>query len=42
MSESLDNDPSLMAGGGGGAGPAKGQRLTDQPNTNPSNTNCNC
>ncbi|KAI4496109.1 hypothetical protein M0802_007976 [Mischocyttarus mexicanus] len=38
MSESLDNDPTLMAGG---AGQAKGQRLTDQP-ANPSNTNCNC
>ncbi|KAF7987650.1 hypothetical protein HCN44_003513 [Aphidius gifuensis] len=38
MSESLDNDPNLMAGG---AGAAKGQRLTDQP-TNPSTTNCNC
>lgn len=38
MSESLDNDPTLMAGG---AGPTKGQRLTDQP-PNPSNPNCNC
>lgn len=38
MSESLDNDPTLMAGG---AGPAKGQRLTDQP-VNPKDTNCNC
>lgn len=38
MSESLDNDPSLIAGG---AGQAKGQRLTDQP-TNPVNANCNC
>ncbi|KAK2585387.1 hypothetical protein KPH14_010062 [Odynerus spinipes] len=38
MSESLDNDPTLMAGS---AGQAKGQRLTDQP-TNPANTNCNC
>ncbi|XP_058791507.1 ras-related protein Rab-3 isoform X2 [Phymastichus coffea] len=38
MSESLDNDPTLMAGG---AGQNKGQRLTDQP-TNPTDTNCNC
>ncbi|KAG8039872.1 hypothetical protein G9C98_000601 [Cotesia typhae] len=38
MSESLDNDPALMAGGGG---QAKGQKLTDQP-ANPSNPNCNC
>jgi len=39
MSESLDNDPTLM--GAGGAGQTKGQRLTDQP-TNQANTNCNC
>ncbi|XP_011175858.1 ras-related protein Rab-3 isoform X1 [Solenopsis invicta] len=39
MSESLDNDPTLM--GAGGMGQNKGQRLTDQP-TNPANTNCNC
>ncbi|XP_076235625.1 RAS oncogene family member Rab3 isoform X2 [Calliopsis andreniformis] len=38
MRESLDNDPSLIAGG---MGQDKGQRLTDQP-TNPANTNCNC
>lgn len=38
MSESLDNDPTLMAGG---MGQTKGQRLTDQP-TNPANANCNC
>ncbi|KZC08780.1 Ras-related protein Rab-3 [Dufourea novaeangliae] len=38
MSESLDNDPTLIAGG---MGQAKGQRLTDQP-TNPATTNCNC
>ena len=38
MSESLDNDPTLMAGG---AGPAKGQRLTDQP-ANTTDNNCNC
>ncbi|XP_018313322.1 ras-related protein Rab-3 [Mycetomoellerius zeteki] len=39
MSESLDNDPTLM--GAGGMGQNKGQRLTDQP-TNPANANCNC
>lgn len=39
MSESLDNDPTLMAGGMGQ--PGKGQRLTDQP-TNPTTANCNC
>lgn len=39
MSESLDNDPTLM--GAGGVGQNKGQRLTDQP-TNPANANCNC
>ncbi|XP_043261044.1 ras-related protein Rab-3 isoform X1 [Colletes gigas] len=38
MSESLDNDPTLIVGG---VGQAKGQRLTDQP-TNPANANCNC
>ncbi|XP_011138239.1 ras-related protein Rab-3 isoform X1 [Harpegnathos saltator] len=38
MSESLDNDPTLVAGG---MAQSKGQRLTDQP-TNPTNTNCNC
>ncbi|XP_043523456.1 ras-related protein Rab-3-like, partial [Frieseomelitta varia] len=38
MSESLDNDPTLIAGG---MGQAKGQRLTDQP-TNPTDDNCNC
>ncbi|XP_076302391.1 LOW QUALITY PROTEIN: ras-related protein Rab-3-like [Lasioglossum baleicum] len=37
MSESLDNDPTLIAGG---MGQAKGQRLTDQP-TNPTD-DCNC
>ncbi|XP_034941844.1 ras-related protein Rab-3 isoform X2 [Chelonus insularis] len=37
MSESLDNDPTLMAG----TGQAKGQRLTDQ-SPNPTNPNCNC
>ena len=36
MSESLANDPSLVA-----SGAAQGQRLTDQP-TNPASTNCNC
>ena len=35
MSESLDSDPTLVAGG------AKGQRLTDQPQVAP-NANCNC
>lgn len=35
MSESLDQDPSLVSGG------PKGQRLTDPPQTGPSN-NCNC
>ncbi|KAF3422189.1 hypothetical protein E2986_11697 [Frieseomelitta varia] len=35
MSESLDNDPTLIAGG---MGQAKGQRLTDQP-TNPTDDN---
>ncbi|XP_031829908.1 RAS oncogene family member Rab3 isoform X1 [Nomia melanderi] len=38
MSESLDIDPSLIAGGGG---QMMGHTLTDQP-TNPVNTNCNC
>lgn len=35
MSESLDSDPNLVAGG------PKGQRLTDPPQTG-SNSNCNC
>lgn len=35
MSESLDSDPTLVAGG------PKGQRLTDQPQ-GPPNANCNC
>lgn len=35
MSESLDSDPALVAGG------QKGQRLTDQPQ-GPPNANCNC
>lgn len=35
MSESLDSDPNLVAGG------PKGQRLTDPPQAGPS-TNCNC
>lgn len=35
MSESLDSDPNLMAGG------AKGQRLTEPPQ-GPQNANCNC
>lgn len=38
MSESLDNDPTLMTGSGG---QQKAQRLTD-PTPNPSDTNCNC
>ncbi|CAK9818385.1 Ras-related protein Rab-3 [Anthophora quadrimaculata] len=38
MSESLDNDPNLIAGE---VGLAKGQRLTDQP-TNQTGDNCNC
>ncbi|XP_012138893.1 RAS oncogene family member Rab3 isoform X1 [Megachile rotundata] len=38
MSESLDNDPTLLAVG---VGQAKGQRLTDQP-TNQASDNCNC
>lgn len=37
MSESLDNDPTLM----NSAGQQKGQRLTDQP-ANPTDTSCNC
>lgn len=36
MSESLDSDPNLVAGGQKG-----GQRLTDQPQAGPA-TNCNC
>uniref|UniRef100_A0A182X8H7 Ras-related protein Rab-3 n=1 Tax=Anopheles quadriannulatus TaxID=34691 RepID=A0A182X8H7_ANOQN len=36
MSESLDSDPTLVAGG------PKGQRLTDQPGQGPPNANCNC
>jgi hypothetical protein len=35
MSESLDSDPTLVAGG------QKGTRLTDQPQGTP-NSNCNC
>lgn len=35
MSESLDSDPNLVAGG------QKGQRLTDVPQAGP-NANCNC
>lgn len=35
MSESLDSDPTLVSGG------AKGQRLSDPPQTGP-NANCNC
>ncbi|KAJ2947053.1 hypothetical protein O0L34_g16400 [Tuta absoluta] len=35
MSESLDSEPAMLAGG------ARGQRLTDQPQTNPA-ANCNC
>lgn len=34
MSESLDSDPTLVAGG-------QGQRLTDQPQQG-GNPNCNC
>lgn len=34
MSESLDSDPTLVAG-------AKGTRLTEQPQ-GPNNPNCNC
>lgn len=35
MSESLDSDPNLVAGG------PKGQRLTDPPQAGPA-SNCNC
>lgn len=35
MSESLDSEPAMLAGG------ARGQRLTEQPQGN-STTNCNC
>ncbi|XP_076180174.1 RAS oncogene family member Rab3 isoform X2 [Ptiloglossa arizonensis] len=38
MSESLDNDPTLIASG---VGLSKGQQLNDQ-STNPANVNCNC